>query len=67
VFLHAWFYEHTTRFTNQDKKRYPYIANWARVDHGGRYDASQLVKDIKEKEVMLFSSTILLSWHCKLV
>ncbi|KAJ8434758.1 hypothetical protein Cgig2_019683 [Carnegiea gigantea] len=36
----------------KDKKRYPRIASWARVDHGGRYDASELVKDIKEKEVI---------------
>ena len=34
-----------------DKKKYPRIASWATVDHGGRYDAFKLVADIKESEV----------------
>ncbi|KAJ8437854.1 hypothetical protein Cgig2_002988 [Carnegiea gigantea] len=40
------FYEHTTRFAQHDKCRFP------RIDHGGRYDAFQLVKGIKKSEVI---------------
>ena len=46
-----WFYEHTTRFAVHDKELYPSIASWAKVDHGGRYDAFKLLGDIKESEV----------------
>ena len=48
-----WFYEHTTRFANHDKRRFPRIASWARVDHGGRYDANELLRDVEEQEVIL--------------
>ncbi|KAJ8437549.1 hypothetical protein Cgig2_017902 [Carnegiea gigantea] len=37
LLIQVWFYEHTTRFANQDKRRFPRIASWARVDHGGAY------------------------------
>jgi len=36
-----------------DKEKYPRIASWANVDHGGRYDAFKLVADIKEAEVWI--------------
>ena len=48
-----WFYEHTTRFGVHDKKKYPRIASWAKVDHGGRYDAFKLLADIKESEIWI--------------
>jgi len=50
-YVKVWFYEHTTRFGKQDKKRYPRMASWDKVDHGGRYDANLLLKDITEDEV----------------
>ncbi|KAJ8423597.1 hypothetical protein Cgig2_030663 [Carnegiea gigantea] len=50
---YVWFYEHTTRFGDQDKKQFPRIDNWVKVDHGGRYDADELLRDIKEGEVIL--------------
>ena len=52
LYVKVWFYEHTTRFGKQDKKRYPRLASWDRVDHGGRYDANLLLKDIREDEVI---------------
>ncbi|KAJ8420203.1 hypothetical protein Cgig2_032817 [Carnegiea gigantea] len=42
----------TDVFADPDKKKYPCIASWARVDHAGRYDASELLVDIKEEEVI---------------
>jgi len=54
----VWFYEHTTRFGVHDKKKYPRIASWAKVDHGGRYDAFKLVADIKESEVWEIGCTV---------
>jgi len=56
--MQVWFYEHTSRFSAQDRKRYPRIASWGRVDHGGRYDATELVEDIKEEEVSIFLMSI---------
>ncbi|KAJ8419627.1 hypothetical protein Cgig2_000568 [Carnegiea gigantea] len=44
--------QHPTRFSTQDRKRYPCIASWGRVDHGRRYDTTELVQDIKEEEVI---------------
>jgi len=49
--VQVWFYEHTKRFAEQGKNRFPRVASWGRVDHGGRYDANVLVTDIKEDEV----------------
>ena len=57
--MQVWFYEHTKRFAKQGKNRYPRVANWDRVDHGGRYDAELLLKDITEDEVRLSSSNML--------
>ena len=34
-YVKVWFYEHSTRFGKQDKKRYPPMASWDKVDHGG--------------------------------
>ena len=51
-YVQVWFYERTTRFARQDKKRYPRMARWERVDHGRRYDANMLVKDITKDEVI---------------
>ena len=39
----VWFYEHSTRFHVHDKEKFPRIASCAKVDHGGRYDAFELV------------------------
>jgi len=50
-FAQLWFYEHTARFAQHDKCRFPQLASWDRVDHQGRYDAFQLVERIKESEV----------------
>lgn len=52
LIIQAWFYEHTTRFGDQDKKQFPRIGSWVKVDHGGRYDADELLRDIKEGEVI---------------
>ena len=49
--MQVWFYEHIRRFAKQDKSRFPRIVNWDRVDHGGRYDANLLLKDITEDKV----------------
>ena len=48
-----WFYEHNTRFAVHDKGKYPRITSWAKVDHGGPYDAFKLIGDIKELEVWI--------------
>ena len=37
--LQVWLYEHSTRFRVYDKEKFPRIASWLKVDHGGRYDA----------------------------
>ena len=50
-FAQVWFYEHTTRFAQNDKCRFPRLASWDSIDHGGRYDVFQLVEGIKESEV----------------
>ncbi|KAJ8435238.1 hypothetical protein Cgig2_015641 [Carnegiea gigantea] len=52
LLIQVWFYEHTTRFVQHDKCRFPLLASWNNVDHEGRYDAFQLVKGIKESEVI---------------
>ncbi|KAJ8435603.1 hypothetical protein Cgig2_016427 [Carnegiea gigantea] len=49
----VWFFEHTTQFTKHDKGRFPRLASWDSVDHGGRYDTFQLVAGIKESEGIL--------------
>jgi len=49
--LQVWFYEHTTRFAKYDKGMFPRLASWDSVDHGGRYDAFELLAGIKEFEV----------------
>ena len=49
--LQVWFYENTTRFAKYDKCMFPGLASWDSVDHGGRYDAFELVAEIKESEV----------------
>ncbi|KAJ8425651.1 LOW QUALITY PROTEIN: hypothetical protein Cgig2_011318 [Carnegiea gigantea] len=46
LLIQVWFYEQTIRFMKHDKCRFP------RVNHGGRYDALQLVEGIKEFEVI---------------
>ena len=51
--MQVWFYEHTSRFAKQGKSRFSHLTNWDRVDHGGRYDANVLLKDIMEDEVWL--------------
>ncbi|KAJ8429583.1 hypothetical protein Cgig2_023789 [Carnegiea gigantea] len=48
----VWFYEHTTRFVQHDKCRFPRLASWDSVNHGGRYDVFQLVEGIKESKVI---------------
>lgn len=50
--VQVWFYKHTRRFAKQNKKRYPRMASWDRVDHRGRHDANLLLKDIREDEGM---------------
>jgi len=50
--LSVWFYEHNTRFGKQDKKEFPHIASYGRVDHGGRHYANELLRDIKKNEVV---------------
>ncbi|KAJ8421573.1 hypothetical protein Cgig2_028557 [Carnegiea gigantea] len=52
LLIQGWFYEHTIRFVDQGRKRYPCIASWVRVGYRGRCDASELVKDITEEEVI---------------
>ncbi|KAJ8442944.1 hypothetical protein Cgig2_019517 [Carnegiea gigantea] len=49
---HVWFYEHTTRFMQHDKCRFPRLVSWDSVDHRERYDPFQLVEGIKESEVI---------------
>jgi len=49
--LQVWFYEHSTRFHMHDQEKFPRIASWPKVDHGGHHDAFELVRDIKESEV----------------
>ncbi|KAJ8433148.1 hypothetical protein Cgig2_007112 [Carnegiea gigantea] len=46
------FYEHTTRFAKYNKGMFPRLASWDSVDHGGRYDAFELVAGIKESEII---------------
>ena len=47
----VWFYEHTTRYDEYDKKTFPRLASWPEVYHRGRYDAVELVAGIEEHEV----------------
>ncbi|KAJ8428612.1 hypothetical protein Cgig2_026157 [Carnegiea gigantea] len=49
----VWFYEHTTRFAKYDKAMFPRLASWDSVDHGGRYDAFELMAGIKESDIIL--------------
>ncbi|KAJ8434227.1 LOW QUALITY PROTEIN: hypothetical protein Cgig2_005906 [Carnegiea gigantea] len=53
LLIRVWLYEHTTRFAQHDKCKFPRLASWDNVDHGGRYDAFQLIEGIKESEGML--------------
>jgi len=46
-----WFYEHTTIFSNQDGERYPRLVSKHKVDHGGMYDATELLAEPQESEV----------------
>ncbi|KAJ8429597.1 hypothetical protein Cgig2_008827 [Carnegiea gigantea] len=34
LLIQVWFYEHTIRFTQHDKCRFPQLASWDSVDHG---------------------------------
>ncbi|KAJ8423547.1 hypothetical protein Cgig2_007078 [Carnegiea gigantea] len=47
----VWFSEHTTRFSDQDGERFPWIACWRKVDHGSIYDATELLAELEESEV----------------
>ena len=47
----VWFYEHTTIFSNKDGERYPRLASWRKADHGGMYDAMELLAELQESEV----------------
>jgi len=49
--LQVWFCEQTTLFAKYDKGMFPHLASWDSIDHGGRYDAFELVAGIKESEV----------------
>ncbi|KAJ8425455.1 LOW QUALITY PROTEIN: hypothetical protein Cgig2_018853 [Carnegiea gigantea] len=51
LLIQVWFYEHTTRFCGQDGQRFPTIASWRKVDHGGMYDATELLAELEESEV----------------
>ena len=59
--LQVWFYEHSTRFHVHDKEIFPRITSWAKVDHGGHYDAFKLVQVIKESEVWV--KLLVLLWR----
>ncbi|KAJ8435109.1 hypothetical protein Cgig2_001984 [Carnegiea gigantea] len=50
LLIQVWFYEHTTIFSNQDGERYPHLASWRKVDHGGMYDATELLAELQESE-----------------
>ncbi|KAJ8429560.1 hypothetical protein Cgig2_010273 [Carnegiea gigantea] len=52
LLIQVWFYKHTTRFVKHDKGRFPQLASWDNVDHGGRYDAFQLLEGIKDSKVI---------------
>ena len=43
---HVWFNEHMTVFSNQDGKRYPRLASCRKVNHGGMYDATELLAEL---------------------
>ncbi|KAJ8427968.1 LOW QUALITY PROTEIN: hypothetical protein Cgig2_017455 [Carnegiea gigantea] len=45
-----WFYDHTTRFSDQDGERFRWIASWHKVDHGGMSDATELLAELEESE-----------------
>ncbi|KAJ8430715.1 LOW QUALITY PROTEIN: hypothetical protein Cgig2_000280 [Carnegiea gigantea] len=51
LLIQVWFYEHTTRFSDQDGKRFPRIASWRKVDHGDMYDATELLAELEESEL----------------
>ncbi|KAJ8438435.1 hypothetical protein Cgig2_004545 [Carnegiea gigantea] len=51
LLIQVWFYEHTTIFSNQDGERYPRLASWRKVDHGGMYDATELLAELQESEL----------------
>ncbi|KAJ8430269.1 hypothetical protein Cgig2_030668 [Carnegiea gigantea] len=42
---------YTTRYEVYEKRTFPRIGSWAKVYHGGRYDAVELVAEIEEHEV----------------
>ncbi|KAJ8425564.1 hypothetical protein Cgig2_012307 [Carnegiea gigantea] len=50
LLIQVWFYEHTTRFSDQDGERFPRIASWRKVDHGGMYDATELLAELEKSE-----------------
>ncbi|KAJ8422403.1 hypothetical protein Cgig2_029227 [Carnegiea gigantea] len=51
LLIQVWFYEHTTIFSNQDGQRYPRLVSWRKVDHGGMYDATELLAELQESEM----------------
>ncbi|KAJ8425180.1 hypothetical protein Cgig2_010789 [Carnegiea gigantea] len=51
LLIQVWFYEDTTIFSNQEGERYPCLASWRKVDHGGMYDATELLAELQESEV----------------
>ncbi|KAJ8452610.1 hypothetical protein Cgig2_004946 [Carnegiea gigantea] len=53
LLIQVWFYEHTTRFCGQDGQRFPRITSWRKVDHGGMYDATELLAELEESEGVL--------------
>ncbi|KAJ8428809.1 hypothetical protein Cgig2_028014 [Carnegiea gigantea] len=53
LLIQVWFYKHTTIFSNQDGERYPRLASWRKVDHGGMYDATELLAELQESEGVL--------------
>ncbi|KAJ8419895.1 hypothetical protein Cgig2_005534 [Carnegiea gigantea] len=48
----VWFYVHTTRFHAFEKRTFSQIATWFEVDHGGQYDAFELVTGITEDDII---------------
>ncbi|KAJ8436139.1 hypothetical protein Cgig2_033634 [Carnegiea gigantea] len=56
----VWFNEHTIRFVDQDKKRYPCIACWARVDHGGGTMQLNFLRILKRIRLQVFTMTMVI-------
>ncbi|KAJ8437695.1 hypothetical protein Cgig2_030717 [Carnegiea gigantea] len=50
LLIQIWFYEHTTRFSDQDGEQFPRIASWRKVDHGGMYNVTELLAELEESE-----------------